>query len=304
MYNVPDQSGKLAIVTGANSGTGKEAATRLAGAGAKVILAVRTPEKGDAAAADIRSIHPTAELEVRRIDLADLDSIKDFSDGMIADGRPVDLLLNNAGVMTPPSRIATKDGFELQFGSNFLGPFALTNRLLPLALKAARPRITTMSSGMANFGKINFDDLNWTRKYRSAAAYSQSKLADLMLSRRLADVALERGWDLISNAAHPGFTNTNLQTAGASLGQEKPTNAWFTRLGLLPSQEPQQGAEPMLYAATSPEAINKGYYGPSGRFGLVGPTGVAGLNRRMRDDEVARRLWDAAEELTSTQLPA
>jgi len=304
MYNVPDQSGKLAIVTGANSGTGKEAATRLAGAGAKVILAVRTPEKGDAAAADIRSIHPTAELEVRRIDLADLASIKDFSDGMIADGRPVDLLLNNAGVMTPPSRIATKDGFELQFGSNFLGPFALTNRLLPLVLKAASPRITTMSSGMANFGKINFDDLNWTRKYRSAAAYSQSKLADLMLSRRLADVALERGWDLISNAAHPGFTNTNLQTAGASLGREKPTNAWFTRLGLLPSQEPQQGAEPMLYAATSPEAINKGYYGPSGRFGLVGPTGVAGLNRRMRDDEVARKLWDAAEELTGTKLPA
>ena len=223
---------------------------------------------------------------------------------MIADGRTVDLLLNNAGVMTPPSRIATKDGFELQFGSNFLGPFALTNRLLPLVLKAANPRITTMSSGMANFGKINFDDLNWTRKYRSAAAYSQSKLADLMLSRRLADVALERGWDLISNAAHPGFTNTNLQTAGASLGQEKPTNAWFTRLGLLPSQEPQQGAEPMLYAATSPEAINKGYYGPSGRFGLVGPTGVAGLNRRMRNDEVARKLWDAAEELTGTKLPA
>lgn len=304
MYKVPDQSGKLAIVTGANSGTGKEAATRLAGAGAKVILAVRTPEKGDAAAADIRSIHPTADLEVRRIDLADLASIKDFSDGMIADGRPVDLLLNNAGVMTPPSRIATKDGFELQFGSNFLGPFALTNRLLPLVLKAASPRITTMSSGMANFGKINFDDLNWTRKYSSAAAYSQSKLADLMLSRRLADVALERGWDLISNAAHPGFTNTNLQTAGASLGREKPTNAWFTRLGLLPSQEPQQGAEPMLYAATSPEAINKGYYGPSGRFGLVGPTGVAGLNRRMRDDEVARKLWDAAEELTGTKLPA
>ncbi len=304
MYNVPDQSGKLAIVTGANSGTGKEAATRLAGAGAKVILAVRTPEKGDAAAADIRSIHPAADLEVRRIDLADLASIKDFSDGMIADVRTVDLLLNNAGVMTPPSRIATKDGFELQFGSNFLGPFALTNRLLPLVLKAANPRITTMSSGMANFGKINFDDLNWTRKYRSAAAYSQSKLADLMLSRRLADVALERGWDLISNAAHPGFTNTNLQTAGASLGQEKPTNAWFTRLGLLPSQEPQQGAEPMLYAATSPEAINKGYYGPSGRFGLVGPTGVAGLNRRMRNDEVARKLWDAAEELTGTKLPA
>lgn len=304
MFNVADQSGKLAVVTGANSGTGKEAATRLSGAGAKVVLAVRTPEKGEAAAAEIRHIHPNADLQVRQLDLADLASIKIFTESMIADGTPVDLLLNNAGVMTPSTPVATKDGFELQFGSNFLGPFALTNQLLPLILKASAPRITTMSSGMANFGKINFDDLNWARGYRSVAAYAQSKLADLMFSRQLADVALERNWNLISNAAHPGFTNTNLQTAGASLGREKSTTAWFTRLGFLPSQEVQQGAEPMLYAATSPDAINKGYYGPSGRFGLVGPTGVASLNRRMRDDEVARKLWKSAEELTGTKLPA
>lgn len=304
MYNVPDQSGKLAVVTGSNSGTGKEAAKRLAAAGAKVIIAVRTPEKGEAAAAEIRQGNPQAQLEVRRVDLADLASIKEFTDGLLADGTPIDVLLNNAGVMTPPTRNETKDGFELQFGSNFLGPFALTNQLLPLILKAKMPRITTMSSGMANFGRINFDDLNWTRRYRSIPAYAQSKLADLMLSRQLADISLARNWNLISNAAHPGFTNTNLQAAGASLGKDKPSNAWFTRLDILPSQEVEQGAEPMLYAATSPDAINKGYYGPSGRFGLVGPTGVAGLNRKMRDDDVARKLWSVAEELTGTKLPA
>lgn len=304
MYNVPDQSGKFAVITGANSGTGKEATKRLAAAGAMIIMAVRSPEKGEAAAAEIRRANPGAQLEIRRVDLADLASIEDFASGLLADDRPIDLLLNNAGVMTPPSRNETKDGFELQFGSNFLGPFALTNRLLPLILKAQDPRITTMSSGMANIGRINFNDLSWQRRYRSVPAYAQSKLADLMLARHLADVAMARNWNLISNAAHPGYTNTNLQTAGASLGREKPANAWFTRLNILPSQEPEQGAEPMLYAATSPDAINKGYYGPSGKFGLVGPTGVAGLNRTMRNDEVAARLWDVAETLTHTKLPA
>lgn len=269
-----------------------------------IIMAVRSPEKGEAAAAEIRRANPGAQLQVRRVDLSDLASVEDFASGLLADDRPIDLLLNNAGVMTPPSRNETKDGFELQFSSNFLGPFALTNRLLPLILKAQDPRITTMSSGMANIGRINFNDLNWQRRYRSVPAYSQSKLADLMLARRLADVALARNWNLMSNAAHPEYTNTNLQTAGASLGPEKPANAWFTRLNILPSQDVEQGAEPMLYAATSPDAINKGYYGPSGKFGLVGPTGVAGLNRTMRNDEVAARLWNVAETLTHTKLPA
>ncbi|AJT41604.1 SDR family oxidoreductase [Psychromicrobium lacuslunae] len=303
MYQVPDQGGKVFVVTGANSGTGKEATKRLAAAGATVVMAVRTPEKGETAKQEILAEHPTAQLEVRRVDLADLSSVQEFAEALIDDGIQVDVLVNNAGVMTPPSRIETKDGFELQFGSNFLGPFALTNRLLPLLLKAEAPRVTTMSSGMANFGRIHFDDLNWNRRYRSAAAYAQSKLADLLLSRKLAEVALERGWQLISNAAHPGYTQTNLQTAGASLGKEKPREKGLLDR-LLPSQEVAQGAEPLLFAATSPEAINKGYYGPTGRFGLVGPTGVAGLNRRMRDDELASKLWRRAEEITRTSLPA
>jgi NAD(P)-dependent dehydrogenase (short-subunit alcohol dehydrogenase family) len=303
MYVVPDQTGRLAVVTGANSGTGKEAARRLAAAGARVVMAVRTPAKGEAARAEILAARPGARLEIRRVDLADLASVREFADGMLADGTPIDLLLNNAGVMTPPSRMATTDGFELQFGSNYLGPFALTMRLLPLLLAAPAPRVTTMSSGVANYGRIHFDDLQWERRYNSFAAYGQSKLADLMMARRLATVATERGWHLMSNAAHPGYTRTNLQTAGASLGRDKPRAALFTRVPLMPSQAAEQGTEPMLHAATSPDAVNGGYYGPSGFMELIGPTGPARLNRRMRDDATATRLWTAAERLTGTGLP-
>src|SRR5215468_988286 len=163
MYEVPDQTGRLALVTGANSGTGKEATKRLAAAGARVVMAVRTPAKGEAARAEILAAHPAALLEIRRVDLADLASVKEFADGLIADGTPIDLLLNNAGVMTPPSRMTTADGFELQFGSNYLGPFALTMRLLPLVLEASAPRVVTMSSGVANLGRIQFDDLQSER---------------------------------------------------------------------------------------------------------------------------------------------
>ena len=152
----------------------------------------------------------------------------EFADGLIADGTPVDVLINNAGVMAPPTRMTTADGFELQFGSNFLGPFALTMRLLPLVLAAQAPRVVTMSSGVASYGRIRFDDLQWKRGYRPNLAYAQSKLADLMLTLRLADLAARHGWNLMSNAAHPGFTRTNLQTAGASLGRDAPKRTPFT----------------------------------------------------------------------------
>jgi NAD(P)-dependent dehydrogenase (short-subunit alcohol dehydrogenase family) len=304
MYSVPDQTGILAVVTGSNSGTGKEAAARLAAAGAHVVMAVRTPAKGEAARREIRATIPAADLEVRHLDLADLSSVQAFADGLIADGRPIDLLVNNAGVMAPPTRMVTADGFELQFGSNYLGPFALTMRLLPQILAAPHPRVVTMSSGTANFGRIAFDDLQWTMKYRANRAYAQSKLADLMLARHLAAVASERGWDLRSVGAHPGYTHTNLQTAGASLGRDKPKRSLLTGLPILPSQQVEQGTEPLLYAATSPDAVNGGYYGPGGFMELTGPTKPAKLNRRMRDDGTAARLWAAAERLTGTTLPA
>jgi len=303
MYVVPDQSGKRAVVTGANSGTGKEAAKRLAASGAHVVMAVRTIAKGEAAREEILAAHPDASLEVRRVDLADLATVRAFAEGLTADGVPLDLLVNNAGVMTPPTRMTTADGFELQLGSNHLGPFALTMRLLPLLLTAPSPRVVTMSSGTANFGRIHFDDLQWERRYSPSRAYAQSKLADLLMARHLAAVATQRGWHLISNAAHPGYTRTNLQTAGASLGRDKVTQSPITRLPILPSQAPEQGTEPLLYAATSPDAINGGYYGPSRFMELVGPTKSARVNRRMRDDDVAARLWAEAERLTGTSLP-
>lgn len=305
MYDVPDQTGTFAIVTGANSGTGKETTRRLAGAGAHVVLAVRTLAKGEAARAEILAEHPDAHLEVRRIDLADLASVREFADGILADGTPVDLLVNNAGVMAPPSRMTTADGFELQFGSNFLGPFALTVRLLPALLAAKGARVATMGSGAANFGRIHFDDLQWERRYSSALSYSQSKLADLMLTRHLAAVAAERGWDLLSTAAHPGYTKTNLQTTGPNLGRDKPTFAQkvVNFVDILPKQEVGQGAEPLLYAATSPDAVAAGYYGPNGRFGLVGPTTAVRTPRKALDADTNARLWAEAERLTGVSLP-
>src|SRR5580704_17304316 len=198
MYAVPDQAGKLIVVTGANSGTGREATRRLAASGARVVMAVRTVAKGEQARAEIVARQASAQLEVRRVDLADLGTVKEFADGLIADGTPVDVLINNAGVMAPPTRMTTADGFELQFGSNFLGPFALTMR--PLLLAARAPRVVTMSSGVASYGRIRFDDLEWARRrYSPNLSYAQSKLADLMMTLHLADLAAQNGWNLISN---------------------------------------------------------------------------------------------------------
>jgi NAD(P)-dependent dehydrogenase (short-subunit alcohol dehydrogenase family) len=304
MYAVPDQAGRLVVVTGANSGTGKEAARRLAEAGAHVVMAVRTIARGERAREEILARHPGAELDVRRIDLADLASVGEFADGLIADGVPVDVLVNNAGVMAPPTRMTTADDFELQFGSNFLGPFALTMRLLPLVLAAPSPRVVTMSSGVASYGRIRFDDPQWTRGYRPNLAYAQSKLADLMMTLHLAELASQRRWNLMSNAAHPGFTRTNLQSAGASLGRDTPKRTPFNSFSFLPSQQVGPGTEPLLYAATSADAVNGGYYGPSRWFGLVGPTTTVRPPRRARDTATAARLWAEAERLTGVSLTA
>ncbi len=305
MYSVPDQSGRRIVITGANSGTGQEAARRLAAAGAHVIMGVRTVARGEQARDGILAQQPQAQLEVRRVDLADLASVAEFADGLIAEGTPLDLLVNNAGVMAVPSRMTTADGFELQFGTNFLGPFALTVRLLPLLLAAPAPRVATMSSGTANFGRIRFDDLQSSRRYSANSAYAQSKLADLMLTEHLADLATGQGWNLLSTAAHPGFTQTNLQTAGPSLGLDKPRLTPMRVVSrMLPTQQVDTGTEPLLYAATSPDAVNGGYYGPGGRFGLVGPTVTARVPRRARDAVTAARLWAEAERLTKVSLAA
>jgi NAD(P)-dependent dehydrogenase (short-subunit alcohol dehydrogenase family) len=303
MYTVPDQTGRTFIVTGANSGTGREASKRLAAAGAKVILAVRDPTKGAAARDEILRAFPKAQLEVRRLDLADLDSVRSFAKYILKDRVKVDVLINNAGVMVPPKRLTTADGFELQFGTNFLGPFALTMLLLPRILKSDAPRVATMSSIVANFGRINFGDLESEKKYSPNGAYGQSKLADLLFARRLAAIAAERGWSLLSTIAHPGFTRTNLQTAGKNLdrpGHELPP---ITSTFPIPSQGVEVGAEPLLFAAADPSAVSGEYYGPK-HLALVGETKKASIPRSARRAGVAERLWDVAEKLTGTSLPA
>ena len=303
MYDVPDQQGRTFVVTGANSGLGKEAAARLAGAGAHVVMAVRTVAKGQAARDEITRRHPDASLDVRAVDLADLGSVRAFVAGLERDGVRPNVLVNNAGVMAVPSRMTTVDGFELQWGTNVLGPFALTNLLLPTLLTADTARVVTMSSGTASFGRIDFADLDSTRRYTPSQAYAQSKLANLLLGLRLAEVATQRGWSLLSTIAHPGYTTTNLQTAGASLGRSTPKRTLLTSGGFLPTQEVEQGSEPLLFAAADPDAVNGAYSGPDGRFGLVGPTTRVAIPRSARGASLARSLWAVAEDLTGTSLP-
>ena len=304
MYQVPDQTGRLAVVTGANSGTGKEAAARLAGAGARVVMAVRNLDKGEQAKRDLLARVPDADLSVQRIDLADLASVTEFAEAVLDSGRPVDILVNNAGVMAVPTRVTTVDGFELQLASNYLGHFALTGRLLPALLAAPSSRVATMTSTWANYGSIDLDDLQWERRrYRKWFAYAQSKLADLLFTLRLADLAQDNGWSLTSTAAHPGFTRTNLQSAGASLGRSKPRRAVpDNRLVHLISQDVSTGAEPLLFAAADPTAVNGGYYGPTGLLNLVGEMGLAQLPKSARRHGVSEPLWRAAEELTGVSI--
>ena len=303
MYQVSDQSGRDFVITGANSGTGKEAARRIAAAGGHVVLAVRTEEKGHAAVEEIRRDVPGASLEVRRIDLADLTSVHAFADGLRSDGQSVDVLINNAGVMAVPQRMTTADGFELQLGSNFLGPFVLTNLLLPLLLSSESPRVTTMASGAANFGSIHFRDLQFVESYGAVKAYSQSKLADLLMGLHLAHIAQDRGWNLVSTIAHPGYTRTNLQSSGPNLGRAKRRFNPMLDLPLLPSQDVVSGTEPLLFAATDPDVRQGAYYGPSGFGGLVGSTKKAELPRSSRGADLAASLWSVAEDLTGTTLP-
>jgi NAD(P)-dependent dehydrogenase (short-subunit alcohol dehydrogenase family) len=301
VYHVPSQRDKLIVVTGANSGTGKEIARRLAGAGADVIMAVRDAGRGEAARQDLLAAQPDARLTVRVLDLADLPSVKSFAEMLLTEGRPIDALVNNAGVMMPPKRFETVDGFELQMGTNFLGPFALTLRLLPL-LAGPGSRVSTMSSAVAMVGRIHFDDPQWHVRYRPTFAYAQSKLADLVFARHLAEIARQRNWTLVSNAAHPGYTRTNLISAGASLGRDRPRRQWVNRAAYLFSQSVESGAEPMLYAITSADAFNGAYYGPN-RL-MVGSTTLIRPPKSARPTDLGPRLFALGEELTGVSLPA
>ncbi|BCY09514.1 SDR family oxidoreductase [Actinoplanes sp. L3-i22] len=278
-----DLTGRLAVVTGASDGIGRELATHLAHAGADLVLPVRNPAKGEAAAALIRRANPTAKIRLERLDLADLASVTAFADALLGEGRPLDLLVNNAGVMLPPQRQVTVDGFELQFGTNVLGHAALTLRLLPL-LRAAHGRVTTLTSAAAKHARIDWDDLSAERKYRGTRAYGRSKLLNLLfaleLDRREAAVS--------SNAAHPGTTLTNLYRTTPG-----PLRAITGRF----AQSPARGVLPPLMAATAPDAGGR-LYGPDG-FGEFtgGPTELA-VYRSARRPGDGERLWRVLHQLT------
>lgn len=285
--DIPNLQGKVAVVTGANTGLGKETARALAGKKAVVILAVRNRQKGDFAAEDIRRSNPDAELTVMELDLSSLDSVKAFADAFTAEFEALDLLINNAGVMMPPySR--TADGFELQFGTNHLGHFALTGYLLPLLKAGKDARIVNVSSGAHHWGNLNFDDLNWeNREYRKGAAYGDSKIANLYFTYELSRKLKESEIRVL--AAHPGWTATDLQRH----------SGLFSFLNPLFAQKPAMGALPTLRAATDPKAESSEYYGPDGRREIKGYPVKVASNDLSRNPDIAARLWKVSEQLTS-----
>ncbi|GAA0449026.1 oxidoreductase [Paractinoplanes deccanensis] len=290
-------TGRLALVTGANSGVGLGLATRLAAAGAEVLLAVRDTAKGESALVRIRDEVPAAKLSLRPLDLASLESVHALIDGLLTAGRPVDILVNNAGVMAPATRHTTADGLELQFGTNFVGHAVLTQRLLPL-LREAKARVTTVTSSAARQGRLDFDDLQAERRYSPVKAYNNSKLADLLLALELDRRSRAEGWGIVSNAAHPGTTLTGLYAAGPNLGRPKPAphEAVMTRLarwGILVQAVPQ-GVLPILYAATSPHAEGGRLYGPDGFGQFTGGPAELTVYKSARDEAAAARLWDYA----------
>jgi NAD(P)-dependent dehydrogenase (short-subunit alcohol dehydrogenase family) len=302
---LPDLSGKLAVVTGASDGVGLGIATRLAGAGADVVMPVRNPRKGEAAMARIRQQHPDATVSLRELDLSSLTSVAALGATLRAEDRPIHILVNNAGVMTPPERQTTADGFELQFGSNHLGHFALVGHLLPL-LRAGRARVTSQISVAANQYAINWDDLNWERSYNGRRAYSQSKIALGLFGLELDRRSRAAGWGITSNLAHPGVAPTNLLAARPEVGRDRDTvgvrviRALSAR-GLIVGNL-ETAPLPALLAATSPDAGGR-LYGPSGPGHLGGAPAEQPLYSRLTGEDDARRVWRISEELTNTAIP-
>lgn len=309
--SIPSQVGRRALITGANSGIGYYAAVELAHNGAHVLLGCRDKRKGDAALARMLASDPRANVEVVVLDLASLESVRAFAAMEVARGGPLDLLVNNAGVYAPKTRLETADRFELQFGTNVLGHFALTALLLPALERAAtagvqRPRVVTIASIAHKRARLNFDDLQSVKSYNPYRSYGQSKLADLMfaseLHRRL-QAAGPPASGVMSVAAHPGVAKTKLFETGDFSAAERQVRRWFgVAIGALLNTD-VQGALPTLFAATAPEAVSGEYYGPQGflemRGSDVGPAKVA---PQALDQAAAARLWSECERLTGISL--
>ncbi|MDQ0996174.1 NAD(P)-dependent dehydrogenase (short-subunit alcohol dehydrogenase family) [Phyllobacterium ifriqiyense] len=298
--NIPPQRGRSAVVTG-TGGLGFEGALALARAGASVLIAGRNAQKGTEAVAAIKQAVPGAQVRFSKIDLADLASIAGFAAQVAQDQDNLDLLINNAGVMAPPERRETSDGFELQFGTNYLGHFALTAHLLPLLKKGHKPRVVSLGSIAVRdgTGAINFDDLQAEHDYKPMPAYSQSKLACIMFAFELDRRSKSAGWGVESLAAHPGVSRTDLLPNGSG---PQSTAARMRRFLPFLFQPVWQGALPTLYAATDPSARGGAYYGPNGLGRIRGYPAEEKPAKQALDAVAAALLWDISEELTNVMF--
>jgi NAD(P)-dependent dehydrogenase (short-subunit alcohol dehydrogenase family) len=308
VWKVPDQTGRTAVVTGANSGIGLEVAKQLAQAGADVVLAVRDPDKGRVAAQAVRVVSHAA-VTCEQVDVSSLESVHDFALRIDRADTRVDMLINNAGIMDIPRRAVSADGFELQLATNFLGPFALT-ALLADRLRASQGRVVGLGTLAVSFPttKLDLSDLQLERRYSGMRAYGQSKLATLLFAGELGRRSDLGHWGIESTAAHPGSAHTNLQITGKRFGKSndgrRPVNA-TTLIMRLPGLHhgPDKGAESVVRAATDPQATSGDYFGPSGTFGTVGAPGRARFPSAARNTALAQSLWDAATALTGVRWP-
>ena len=306
--DLPDLTDRVAVVTGANSGLGLQTAKALAGAGATVVMTARSRDKYEAAEAEILPLNRRAQLRFLKLDLADLSSVRRAAEELLADVPAIDILVNNAGIMFTPEA-TTADGLELQLGTNHFGHFALTGRLLPALLAADRPRVVTVSSGAHHTGVMDVDDLHQQRSdgYDSAAAYGRSKLANLLFALELQRRADAAGAPLTSVAAHPGYTATNLQSSGVRLGGRGllhvAADYAMRALNPLVGMDVEEGTLPQLYAAVG-DVDGGTYWGPQGFQEMRGPVGPAKVNRKARDAESARLLWEVSVETTGVDYAA
>lgn len=298
---IPSQAGRIALITGANSGIGYQAALELARHGAHVLLGCRNAAKGQAALERLHREAPGASAEVVSLDMASLASIRAFAEAFAARKVPLDLLINNAGVMALPKREVTEDGFERQFGTNHLGHFALTGLLMPQLLAAPSPRVVTVASLAHRNGKIDFNNLQSEKKYTPWGAYGESKLANILFARELDARAKAAGSKLVSIPVHPGVSLTNIVENGP--GAKGPKMLALKLLGPVLMQPDTAGALPTLYAAVSPEAKGGEYIGPDGFMEFKGSPVVVKPRANGLDAAVGKRLWTASEEATGVVYP-
>lgn len=309
--DLPDLRGRVAVVTGANSGIGYATALGLAARGARVVATARSARLGEEALARMRAAVPGAAVELRLLDLADLGSIERFAARVAATTDAVDILVNNAGVMAVPGHLTTAQGFELQFGTNHLGHFALTGRLLPLLLARPAARVVTVSSLAHRGASIDFEDLDSATAYLPWQAYGRSKLANVLFFKELDRRSRRAGRSLVSAGAHPGLTATNLASAGPRLAaltgeRQRPTarSAALLAASRLLGQPQRRGALPSLYAAAAPGVEGGAYFGPAGPGEVRGAPRRREVSAAGRDPAAARRLWELSEELTSVGFEA